>query len=393
MILRFYYDIVCPYAYLASLRIEAVAERTGATLEWHPVLLGGLYRHHETADVPAQRWTPNKVKLGVLDLHREANAQQAPFQDNARHPQRSVTAMRLLTIVSGDLRVSMTKALYAAYWVDNLDINSPEVLGPIAKTHGISLDDVNEPDIKLALRTHTDAAAKAGVFGVPTCEVGGQLWWGQDRLHLVEQALGGSPIIEPQINHKSTGTKISFFHDFSSPFSYLASTQIDRIAQERGAQVEWKPILLGALFKSIDTPNVPLFAMSQAKQAYMLRDLHDWAQWWGVDFSFPNTFPIRTVLALRVAIIEPTVTPHLYRAVWVDGQDIGDPETLRSILDAAGFNGDELIAHTQDSDIKTALRDNTTQAEQVGACGVPTASVGNTLFWGQDRLHRMAEAL
>ena len=76
--------------------------------------------------------------------------------------------------------------------------------------------------------------------------------------------------------------------------------------------------------------------------------------------------------------------------MWVDGKDIGDPEVLRSILDAAGFNGEELIARTQDPDIKAALRDNTALAETVGACGVPTASIGNTLFWGQDRLHRMA---
>jgi len=151
--------------------------------------------------------------------------------------------------------------------------------------------------------------------------------------------------------------------------------------------------LLGALFKSIDTPNVPLFAMSQAKQAYMLRDLHDWAEWWGVDFSFPNTFPIRTVLALRVAIIEPKVTHHLYRAVWVDGQDIGDPDTLKTILNTAGFNGEDLIERTQETGIKTALREHTAQAENLGACGVPTAVVSNTLFWGQDRLHRMAEAL
>jgi 2-hydroxychromene-2-carboxylate isomerase len=151
--------------------------------------------------------------------------------------------------------------------------------------------------------------------------------------------------------------------------------------------------LLGALFKAIDTPNVPLFEMSKAKQSYMLRDLNDWAEWWDVDFSFPNTFPIRTVLALRVAIIEPAVTHHLYRAVWVEGHNIGDPETLRTILNTAGFDGEALIERTQDPSVKTALRDNTGRAEEVGACGVPTAALGNTLFWGQDRLHRMAEAL
>ena len=94
---RFYYDVVCPYAYLASLRVEAMAERTRAQIEWCPILLGGLYRHHETADVPAESWAESKVAIGAADLIREASGHGAPFSPNALHPQRTVSAMRLLT--------------------------------------------------------------------------------------------------------------------------------------------------------------------------------------------------------------------------------------------------------------------------------------------------------
>ena len=140
MHLRFYYDIVCPYAYLASRRVEAMAERTGATLEWCPVLLGGLYRNHGTADVPAQTYAQSKAVIGAADLIHEAACTDTPLVHNPRHPQRSVTAMRLLTAVDGPARVALTHALYRAYWVDNLDINAPEVLEPLVHAHGISLD-------------------------------------------------------------------------------------------------------------------------------------------------------------------------------------------------------------------------------------------------------------
>ena len=128
---------------------------------------------------------------------------------------------------------------------------------------------------------------------------------------------------------------MDFFHDFSSPFSYLASTQIARIAKAHGAKLRYRPILLGALFKAIGTPNVPLFEMNPARQAYQKRDLFDWAKWWEVDFRFPETFPLRTVAPLRVALQAPECTPILYRAAWAEGINIGDPDALVALLDRA----------------------------------------------------------
>jgi 2-hydroxychromene-2-carboxylate isomerase len=392
MHLRFYFDIVCPYAYLASLRVEAMAKRTGAHIEWCPVLLGGLYRHHGTDDVPAQGWPQNKVRLGILDLNREAQSNGAPFKANARHPQRSVTAMRLIVAASDVQRIPLSQALYRAYWVDDQDINDPEVLAPIAKAHGVNMEAAALQNIKDTLRTRTAEAASKGVFGVPTFEVNGKLWWGQDRMHLVEKALGGNPTIEPSTQPPTVET-IVFFHDFSSPFSYLASTQMQRIADSHGVDLVYKPTLLGALFGAIGTANIPLFTFGEAKQAYIGRDLYDWADWWGVDFNFAPTFPLRTVTPLRVAIIEPKTTDCIYRAAWVDGLNIGDDAVLLSVLDQAGFNGSDLIAATQEQSIKNALRDNTEDAAQRGACGVPTIAVRNELFWGQDRLHRAISAI
>ena len=392
MQLSFYYDVVCPYAYLASLRVEALAERTGAELRWCPVLLGGLYQHHASAQVPAQTWSANKVAIGARDLLQQAAHHGAPFNPSPHHPQRSVKAMRLILAAPEATRPALSHDLFAAYHVQEADINDPQVLGHIAARHGLDLGMIDTPAIKQELRDRTAAAAELGAFGVPTFEVNGQLWWGQDRMHMVAQAIG-SQRPAPQPAAAPSGKVLTFFHDFSSPFSYLASTQIDRIATMAGATVQWRPILLGALFKEVGTANVPLFTMSEAKQRYVGLDLERWAQWWGVPFTFPEAFPIRTVTALRVAIQAPQATAPLYRAVWAGGQDIGDISVLSTVLREAGLDATALIEGTQNPDIKQVLKDNTSAAIAAGACGVPTFTLGDELWWGQDRLDLVEAAL
>ena len=133
----------------------------------------------------------------------------------------------------------------------------------------------------------------------------------QDRLHLALHAEGvpkeeAEPRRLAPFDAAAAATAqqpvLTFYHDFASPWSYVASTQVERVARENGARVEYVPILLGALFKTIGTPNVPLLAMAPAKRTYLSKDLRDWCTWRGIDLNFPSAFPIRTVLPLRVAI-------------------------------------------------------------------------------------------
>lgn len=196
----FYYDVVCPYASLASRRVEAMAARAGAELgeairiEWVPILLGGVFRAIGQVDVPAAKMPEAKRRLGALDLCRYAALYDVPLRMHPRHPVRTVEAMRLLHAVDGAARVALTHDLYRAYFVDNRDLSDRAVLADVAAGRA-DVARIDAPEVKAALRAATDAAVADGVFGVPgfVVEQRGRrfLFWGQDRLHFVEKALGG----------------------------------------------------------------------------------------------------------------------------------------------------------------------------------------------------------
>jgi 2-hydroxychromene-2-carboxylate isomerase len=189
---------------------------------------------------------------------------------------------------------------------------------------------------------------------------------------------------------------LTFFHDFASPFSYLASTQVERICAPH--TVEWRPILLGGLFKKLGTPNVPLQAMSEPRRRYQLRDLAHWADHWQVRFSFPTRFPMNTVAALRMVLAAPVekqvaLSHAFYRAYWAEDRDLADRVTLVTLAGSLGLDGEALFSATSDPAVKQQLHANTDGAHAAGAFGVPSFLVGDQLFWGQDRLDLVRAAL
>lgn len=389
--MRFYYDVVCPFAYLASTRIAGLAEQAGVQLEWRPVLLGGLLKAHGAPTVPMDAMPAAKARLTVLDALRQADLAGVPLRFPEAHPRRTVDAMRLLVAVDAHRRPELTAALYRAYWVDGLDVADREVLTRLAAPFGLDPARVcADPAVREQLFANTAEAVERGVFGVPTVEVDGELHWGSDRLSFVRDRLGLPPEEEPA---GEGGGRVTFFHDFSSPFSYLAAARIEQVAARAGARVEWVPFLLGALFREIGTPMVPLASFSEARRRWQVADLERHAARHGIPFRFNSTFPLRTVTALRVALVEPGVTPALYAAAWARDLDVGDEDVLRSVLDEAGFEGAELLERAGTSEVKDGLRANTERALRAGACGAPTFVVGDQLFWGQDRLDMVAAAL
>jgi 2-hydroxychromene-2-carboxylate isomerase len=196
-----------------------------------------------------------------------------------------------------------------------------------------------------------------------------------------------------------SGEDVTFYYDFSSPYAYLGSTQIERVAAAHGARVRFRPMLLGALFKAIGTPVVPMATFAEPKRRYYHRDLFDWARYWSVDFRWPSRFPMRTVAALRLALAAgeealPRVSHALFRAYWVEDRDLADEGVLRQL--AAGEGLDQATvdrALLPDPQVKTALIALTDEAIAAGVCGAPSFVVRGHLFWGQDRLDLVERTL
>ena len=245
MTLDFYFDVVCPWAYLASGQVEAVARRCGVEVRWRPILLGGLLRMVGAPDDPNEAMGAAKRRLLARDLERSAARWDVPLRVPDGHPRRTVDAMRLvLAAPDGPVRAAVAKDLFAAYWARGDDVADARVLAEVGRRHGLAAEAFTASSVREGLRTATAEAAAAGAFGVPSFVVGSRLWWGQDRLPLVERALGGrpprpwNPRGERPTDPARRATRLSLFHDFASPFSYLAATQIERIASARGVTVE-----------------------------------------------------------------------------------------------------------------------------------------------------------
>jgi 2-hydroxychromene-2-carboxylate isomerase len=189
---------------------------------------------------------------------------------------------------------------------------------------------------------------------------------------------------------------LELYWDFSSPFSYLGSTQAEALAARTGATLVWRPMLLGAVFKAIGTADAPLLTWSEAKRGYYFKDLARWADHWGVPFRFPSRFPMVTVKPLRVwfALPEARRTAFLhaaYRAYWGDDRDISDEATLRALI---GEGADEVLARCATKEVKDSLFAATQRAIEAGVFGAPTWVVDEKdLFWGQDRIVLVERAL
>ncbi len=397
MDLEFWFDISCPYAYLASTQVEALADRTGARLVPRPLLLGGVLRHWEQPQHLAATFSPAKARHNVEDLDRWARRLGVPLRWPEGHPIRTVDALRCLLVVDPEAVLPLAHRFYRAYWVEGVNLRSDEGLARVLQEAGLepesTLARARQPEAKERLRSATDEGIGKGIFGVPAFLVEGELYWGQDRMDQVERALGGRPSAEVPSGFAHA---VDFWFDYSSPFAYLASTRVEALF---GDKLCWRPMLLGAVFKQVGTPNVPLLAMSEAKRRFQTDDIQRQAQDFGVELRWPEHFPLRTVLALRVTHLSGSgdseagraLIHRFFRACWVEGLDPADPEVVIKLCDEVGFPGAELVALASEPEAKAELFASTKAAVEAGVFGAPTTVVAPAsdqprLYWGNDRL-------
>ena len=191
---------------------------------------------------------------------------------------------------------------------------------------------------------------------------------------------------------------VEFFFDFGSPASYLAWTQLPAICSAAGATLAYRPMLLGGVFQA--TGNASPITVP-AKGKYMLTDLARFARRYDVPMRFNPHFPINTLALMRGAVglqlrdpgrFDVYVTA-VFRAMWVEGRNMGDPAVVAEVLAQAGLDPQSILALTGDPAVKDALKAATEEAVRRGAFGAPTMFVGEQMFFGQDRLDFVREAL
>ncbi len=189
-----------------------------------------------------------------------------------------------------------------------------------------------------------------------------------------------------------------FWFDFGSPAAYLAWTQIPAIEAATGAQALWRPMLLGGVFQATGNQSP---AAVPAKGRYTFTDFDRFARRYGVPLRRNPHFPINTLLPMRGAIGLQRTQPErfadycraMFQAIWVDARNLNEPAEVGAVLAAAGFDPQALLALANDPDTKQALKEATEEAVRRGVFGAPTFFVGEQMFWGQDRIDFLKEAL
>lgn len=196
---------------------------------------------------------------------------------------------------------------------------------------------------------------------------------------------------------QSAATKsVEFLFDFGSPASYLAYKRVPQMAARAGARVDYTPMLLGGVFKATGNASP---ASIPAKGQWMNADLARWAKRFAIEFNRNPHFPINTLHLMRGAagLMEDTrfyaYLEAVFDAMWRAPKNLGEPAELVPVLRRAGLEAEEFRALTEREDVKARLKAATERAVERGVFGAPTFFVGDQMFFGQDRMDFVEEAL
>jgi 2-hydroxychromene-2-carboxylate isomerase len=194
------------------------------------------------------------------------------------------------------------------------------------------------------------------------------------------------------------GRRLEFFYDYGSPFSYLVDTQLPTLCQRTGAELVYRPMLLGGVFKATGNRS-PIQEPVDNKRNYGMQSLQRWVEHYAVPFQLNPHFPINTVQLMRGALAAQgrgVFDPYhraIFDALWAQGENVGDARVVASVLERAGVDAKPLLEATADPEIKQQLRASTDEACERGAFGAPTFFVGDQMFFGNDHVLFLEQAL
>ncbi|MBI81014.1 MAG: 2-hydroxychromene-2-carboxylate isomerase [Gammaproteobacteria bacterium] len=196
-------------------------------------------------------------------------------------------------------------------------------------------------------------------------------------------------------------SKIEFFYDCSSPWTYLAFSEIENLVARQDLKLIWKPILVGGVFNS---SNPSVYASREnpvkAKQKYSTKDLQDWSKIRGLTINWPDVFPVNSVKAMRgafYAINKEMISEYSSRvffSYWTEGNDISQDEVLIEIISSLDFDSQDFFSFIELDQTKELLKSNTQELIDRGGFGSPTIFIDeNNMFFGNDRLKLIEEIL
>lgn len=194
---------------------------------------------------------------------------------------------------------------------------------------------------------------------------------------------------------------IEFFYDVSSPWTYLAFVNVQVLAKEEGAGIVWKPFLVGGVFNTV---NPTMYRMREnpvpARDEWTRRDMQAWARLAGVKIVFPpKVFPVNPVKALRGLLWakeqgrEVPLAQAFFELYWSEDRDISQDDVVAEAASRAGLDPARMAQAVNDPAVKALLKANTDELIARGGFGSPTMFVGTEMFFGNDRLPLVREAL
>lgn len=194
---------------------------------------------------------------------------------------------------------------------------------------------------------------------------------------------------------------VELFFDCSSPWTYLAFHRAPGVVEAAGADLVWRPILVGGVFNAVNPSVYEQRAHPvPAKARYHAKDLGDWARHLGLRIAWPSAFPVNSARAMRGCFVAeeagrlPAYARRVFESYWGEGRDISQDPVLAEVAEEVGLDPDRFLEQVRSEPLKDRLRANTRELVERGGFGSPTFFVdGDDMYFGNDRLELVAAAL